>query len=151
MIPTPVIQTTTPPLTDPSVGRGRGRGWPAAAAVAATGYALVAHVVDPNQPGNYPTCPWLLLTGTFCPGCGTLRATHALTEGNVLEALARNPLTVGAFLLMALGFVRWTRRQWRGEQRMTAAPAWLLYALFWAIMAFWILRNVPGWSWLSPA
>ena len=151
MIPTPVIQTTTPPLTDPSVGRGRRRLWPAAAAVAGTGGARGAPGGVPTQPGNYPTCPWLLLTGTFCPGCGTLRATHALTEGNVLEALARNPLTVGAFLLMALGFVRWTRRQWRGEQRMTAAPAWLLYALFWAIMAFWILRNVPGWSWLSPA
>lgn len=151
MIPTTVMQVTTPPLTDPSVGRGRRLLWPAAAAVTATGYALVAHVLDPNQPGNYLTCPWLLLTGTFCPGCGTLRATHALTEGNLLEALARNPLTVGAFLLMALGFARWTRRQWRGEQRTTAAPAWLLYALFWAIMAFWILRNVPGWSWLSPA
>ena len=61
------------------------------------------------------------------------------------------PLTVGAFVLMALGFARWTRRQWRGEQRMTAAPAWLLYGLFWLIMGFWVARNIPGWTWLSPA
>lgn len=145
------MQLTTPPLTDPSVGRGRRLLWPAAAGVAAAGYALVAHVVDPYQAGNYPTCPWLLLTGTFCPGCGTLRATHALTEGNLLEALQRNPLTVAAVVLMAMGFARWTRRQWKGEQRMTAAPAWLLYGLFWLIMAFWVARNIPGWTWLSPA
>jgi hypothetical protein len=31
------------------------------------------------------------------------------------------------------------------------APAWLLYALFWAVLAFWVARNVPGWTWLSPA
>ena len=45
---------------------------------------------------------------------------------------------------MVLGFARWTRRQWRGEQRMTAAPAWMLYGMFWVIMAFWVARNIPG-------
>ncbi|MFW5473756.1 DUF2752 domain-containing protein [Knoellia sp. CPCC 206450] len=150
MIPTSLAQSPTPPLTDPSVGRGRRLLWPAVSAAGATGFVLVAHLLDPNQPGNYPTCPWLLLTGTFCPGCGTLRATHALSNGDVLEALHRNPLAVATFVVMVLGFARWTRRQWRGERRMTAAPAWLLYGLFWVIMAFWVLRNVPGWTWLSP-
>ncbi|KGN34361.1 hypothetical protein N802_13545 [Knoellia sinensis KCTC 19936] len=145
-----MTQLPTPPLTDPSVGRGRRMLWPAVAAAGAAGFALVAHVLNPYEGGNYPTCPWLALTGTYCPGCGTLRATHSLTEGNVVEALQRNPLTVAAFVLMTLGFIRWARRQWRGEQRMTAAPAWLLYGLFWVIMAFWIGRNIPGWTWLSP-
>ncbi len=62
----------------------------------------------------------------------------------MVEALQRNPLAVAAFVVMILGFARWTRRQWRGQQRMTAAPAWLLYGLFWLIMAFWIARNIPG-------
>jgi hypothetical protein len=34
---------------------------------------------------------------------------------------------------------------------MTAAPAWVLYGLFWLIMAFWVARNIPGLTWLSPA
>jgi hypothetical protein len=34
---------------------------------------------------------------------------------------------------------------------MTAAPAWMLYGMFWVIMAFWVARNIPGWTWLSPA
>ena len=38
-----------------------------------------------------------------------------------------------------------------GEQpRRLIAPAWSLYALFWAIMAFWVLRNVPGFGFLGP-
>ena len=105
MISTSLTQRPAPPLPDPSVGRGRRLLWPALSAVGATGFVLVAHLVDPNQPGNYPTCPWLALTGTFCPGCGTLRATHALSEGHLLEALQRNPLTVAAFTLMVLGFL----------------------------------------------
>ena len=151
MIPTSLTQFPTPLLADSSVGRGRRLFWPAVTAVGATGFVLVAHLVDPNQAGNYPTCPWLAVTGTFCPGCGTLRATHALSEGHVVEALQRNPLAVAAFVVMILGFARWTRRQWRGEVRMAAAPAWVLYGMFWVIMAFWVARNIPGWTWLSPA
>ena len=151
MIPTSLTQFPTPLLADSSVGRGRRLFWPAVTAVGAAGFVLVAHLVDPNQAGNYPTCPWLAVTGTFCPGCGTLRATHALSEGHVVEALQRNPLAVAAFVVMILGFARWTRRQWRGEVRMTAAPAWVLYGMFWVIMAFWVARNIPGWTWLSPA
>jgi hypothetical protein len=27
----------------------------------------------------------------------------------------------------------------------------VLYGLLGVILAFWALRNVPGWTWLSPA
>lgn len=132
-------------------GRGRRLLLPAVYAVGTAAFLGVAHVVDPNVPGQYPTCPWLLLTGTWCPGCGTLRASHALTEGDLATAFARNPFTVLALAAMAVGWVAYARRQWRGVPRTRAAPAWLLWALFWAILAFWVLRNVPGWTWLSPA
>jgi hypothetical protein len=50
---------------------------PAAVAAGALAAAALVHVVDPNDSGNYPTCPFLALTGRFCPGCGSLRAcTH---------------------------------------------------------------------------
>lgn len=142
---------TTPPSTDPSVGRGRRLLWPAVTAVGATGFVLVVHLLDPNEPGNYPTCPSLLLTGTLCPGCGTLRATHALSEGNVVEALQRNPFAVVAFAVGILSWTLWTRRRWQGHQRMRLAPTWVLYGAVGLIISFWIARNIPGWTWLSPA
>ena len=43
-------------------------------------------MVDPNQPGHYPTDPFLAITGLYCPGCGTLRALHALARGDLLTA-----------------------------------------------------------------
>ena len=49
------------------------------AASALIGRAYVANV-DPNVAGHYPTCPILAVTGWYCPGCGTLRAVHALAQ-----------------------------------------------------------------------
>jgi hypothetical protein len=112
--------------------------------------ALVVHTLDPNQAGNYPTCPFLAATGFYCPGCGTLRALHAITDGDLATALQRNPATVLTLAFLVPCFVVWTRRLWRGRQRTWAAPAWLIWMLFWGILAYWALRNVPGWTWLSP-
>ncbi len=124
---------------------------PLGVAAAACAVVTTVGVLDPNQPGHYPTCPWLFLTGTWCPGCGTLRALHDLGHGDVVGALDRNPLTVVATAGLLVWFGVWVRRLWLGRQRTSMAPAWLIYSLFWLIVVFWVARNVPGWTWLSPA
>lgn len=144
------VQERVRPLLDSS-SRGRRLLRPAGVAAAAVAAVGVVAAVDPNEAGHYPTCPWLFVTGTWCPGCGTLRAVHALAHGDLEVALARNPLTVLTAAGLAVWFVLWTRRMWTGAQRTGMAPAWLLYGLFGVIMAFWVARNVPGWTWLSPA
>jgi len=146
---TSTLGTAASPLETPS--RGRRLLVPALSALGAAAFLTLAHVVDPNQPGTYPTCPWLALTGTYCPGCGTLRATHALTNGDIGTALARNPATVLAYAVIFVGFLSYTVRMWTGRPKKRLAPAWILYTLFWAILAFWLLRNLPGFDWLSPA
>lgn len=143
--------TTAAPRLEHQPSRGRRLVRPTATALGAAAFMLAVHVVDPNQAGTYPTCPWLAITGTYCPGCGSLRATHALAEGDLGTAVARNPLAVVAFAVMAVGFAGWTYRMWTGRQRRRMAPAWVLYAIFWGILAYWVARNIPGWTWLSPA
>lgn len=39
-------------------------------------------------------CPFKMLTGLPCPGCGGTRAFYALTKGKILEAIYTNPLSV---------------------------------------------------------
>jgi hypothetical protein len=141
-------QSPVPPVVARRFGALRLPGLVLAGAVAAT--SLVA-VVDPNQPGHYPTCPFLAVTGYYCPGCGSLRALHDLARADVAGAVARNPLMVLAAGGLLAAFVVWTRRRWRGLPRTWAAPAAVLYGLLTLVLAFWVLRNVPGWTWLSPA
>ncbi len=120
--------------------------------VAAASVASVAYVaaVDPNSPGHYPTCPFLAITGFYCPGCGSLRAVHALAHGHLAHALGSNPLTVAAVPLLLAAWLGWLRRSRTGRGRSWAAPGWAVWALLGVVVAFWCLRNVPGLTWLGP-
>jgi Protein of unknown function (DUF2752) len=122
----------------------------AAAALAATTYLAL---VDPNQPGHYPICPFRSVTGYACPGCGSLRAVHDLATGNLAGALQRNMLTVLALPLLALLWVRWLRTNVSGP-RAAMLPAWLLRIALWSmlalVLAFGVMRNLPGLGWLGP-
>jgi len=120
------------------------------AAVALMSAGVVA-AVDPNVAGHYPTCPFLAVTGLYCPGCGALRAIHALAHGDLVTALARNPLTVVAVGYLVVTWVFWLQRAATGKPLRWLAPPWVLYGVLASILLFWVLRNVPGWTWLSPA
>ncbi|MBA2769834.1 MAG: DUF2752 domain-containing protein [Sporichthyaceae bacterium] len=123
---------------------------PSTVAVAASAVVVVLATVDPNEPGHYPTCPVLALTGRYCPGCGSLRAVHALAHGDVAEALSLNLLTVLAVVPLAVVWVQWVRRSWRGRQRSTVAPAAVLWGLLVVVAFFTVLRNLPVGSALAP-
>jgi hypothetical protein len=112
--------------------------------------ALVA-VVDPNEPGHYPTCPLLAMTGLYCPGCGSLRAVHDLAHGDLAGAMARNPLTVVVVGAMLVAYAAWVRRAYLGQPQQWRPQRWMVIALIAVYVGFGVLRNLPGWTWLSPA
>ena len=48
-------------------------------------------LVDPhNQDSVFPVCPFRLLTGWNCPGCGALRMTHDVLHGDLTAAIHDN-------------------------------------------------------------
>lgn len=133
--------------------QARATGWvsPATVGLAALGGCLVVAAVDPNRPGSYPICPFKLATGLDCPGCGTLRAVHALTRGELLVALDHNLLTVLLLPLLAWAWVGWLRhRQGRRPDR-PALPAPAAFGLAGVLSVFWVVRNLPldAVSWLA--
>ena len=141
-------------LPEETAGRGACAPSRSVLAVSVAGLAAGAllYVVDPNRPGHYPTCPFLALTGLDCPGCGALRATHDLLHGDLTGALARNPLAVLAVPYLVLAFVTWVlRRTGCPAPRSTQLPAWTIWALLVLVLAFGVLRNLPGFAFLSPA
>lgn len=116
------------------------------------GAAAVVATVDPHEPGHYPTCPFLSVTGLYCPGCGSLRTLNSLAGGDLVGAAARNPLTLLALPLLLLAYLQWGRRlAGRGTWSPTSLPARWIWLLLGALVAFWVLRNLPGWDVLSPA
>ena len=105
---------------------------------------VMLYTFDPRNPGTYPICPFLGLTGYHCPGCGTLRALHQLLHGNVIGALGYNPLTVLSLPFIAYSYAAGAMRACRVPvlPRVFIPPGWI-WALLIGIVAFWVLRNVP--------
>ncbi len=65
---------------------------------AAVGYKCL----DPSVVPIFPRCPFRLLTGYLCPGCGSQRAIHHLLNFNLAAAWRMNPLFVIALPYLAL-------------------------------------------------
>ena len=92
----------------------------------------------------YPFCPFYALTGPHCPGCGTLRGLHQLLHGHVAAAFGYNPLMVVMLPLIGYAFLSFALVGVRGRGLPRVfVPSLLINLLFWVVMAFWVLRNVP--------
>ena len=125
---------------------------PTLLALGLLGASLALHVRDPHREGAYGFCPWLTLTGTYCPGCGGLRAVNDLTHGNVVAAASSNALFVGALPLLGFWWFRRLADGWRGARRhVEERKAYLVGAvvLGFAVL-FWVVRNLPFATWLTP-
>ncbi|WP_202502324.1 DUF2752 domain-containing protein [Streptomyces sp. SID5785] len=118
-----------------------------AAVVTAFGYV---GAVDPNEPGHYPGCPFLQLTGAFCPGCGGLRSAHAVAHGDLAGAVGDNALAVAGYALFAVVWVVWTLRALRGRAFAPALGRIHLWAAGAVVLAFTVVRNLPFGGFLTP-
>lgn len=120
---------------------------------------------DPNADGVFPQCPTHTVLGIDCPGCGGLRATHALVHGRVSDAFDHNVLATVilpvAVVVWAVWMVRalrstWAARQARstGDAGATARPVRFPITFpggsspFWRVLvvgliAFTVVRNIP--------
>jgi hypothetical protein len=114
--------------------------------------AAVLYVFDPATTALFPSCPLRAWTGWLCPGCGALRAMHALLHASLGGALHDNVLATLAVL--------WASAAWLHDRARPGASPWLLStgragfstpALALALL-FGALRNIPAapFSWLTP-
>ena len=94
---------------------------------------------DPHAPGfGFPGCPFHLLTGLNCPGCGGLRMTHDLLHGDIAAAVVDN-----VFLLVGLPMLAaWLLVRWRRGQPLMPKPAIIVIAV--AAITWTVVRNLPG-------
>jgi len=111
---------------------------------AAVAAVPVLYRFNPLEVHFYPRCPLYVMTGIYCPGCGALRAGHALLHGHLLTALDYN-----ALLVVSAPFLAWalaaqaihaltgrripTHQLSGGESR----------AIMWVFIVFMVLRNIP--------
>jgi hypothetical protein len=109
---------------------------------------VMLFVFNPATNGFYPRCTFHVVTGLDCPGCGGLRATHQLLHGEIAEAFRLNPLVVCLLPVALLAGLRVVLARWR-KKPAAPRPAFAMWTLAVAVVAFGVLRNLPWRSWLG--
>ena len=105
---------------------------------------ILLRVFDPATSGFFPPCPVRYLTGLYCPGCGSLRAMHALLHGELGRAWAMNPLMIVMLPFVTYGLVSAALLELRGKGLPEVVlPATWIRALCVAVIVFGIARNLP--------
>jgi hypothetical protein len=146
----PVAPTPTAPAREAGSTRARlSAPLVTAGVVAAATVAL--RLRDPHDSGSWGYCPWKLLTGLDCPGCGSLRAVNDLTHGDVVAAASSNLLFVVAVPIVVVLWLFWVRRSWTGAapRRLSTRTTKVLWTSTLVVaVVFTVLRNTPWGSWL---
>ena len=107
------------------------------AVAALIAFAMAAGLVflyfyNPQDIGFFPRCPFYALTGYKCPGCGTLRAIHAMLHFRFGDALRLNPL-----LLVAIPVIVGMLLSRRFASNVVVGRVVLA-----VVIIYWIVRNI---------
>jgi Protein of unknown function (DUF2752) len=110
---------------------------------------LFLALIDPEKTDYIPVCPCRLLTGLYCPGCGSLRAIHAITRLRFDRAFAYNSLITIFSPLLLWFFAVNLATAFRGPEkvRFYVVPA-LGRALLGVILAYFVIRNIPAYPFI---
>jgi hypothetical protein len=107
---------------------------------------------NPASPANqwFPKCPFRLLTGMQCPGCGSTRALYQLLHLHPLAAFKLNPLMILTLPFIVYGFLGFTRSALLGKpQRRLFIPPIYLWSWLALLIFFWVFRNTPWYPFVS--
>lgn len=108
------------------------------------GGLILLRVFDPATSGVFPPCPLRYLTGFYCPGCGSLRAMHALLHGDLYRAWAMNPLMIMTLPFVTYGLASFALLQLRGKGLpQIMLPANCIRGLCVVILLYCVARNLP--------
>jgi len=86
-------------------------------------------------------CPFRSLTGIPCPTCGTTRAAAAFFDGDLLAALAANPLAAAMGLLFVVGAplaTLWAIARWPFPLLPTPLPLWVRIGAVLLLVVNWL-------------
>lgn len=107
------------------------------------GISILATITPGGDPRTF--CPFALLTGTACPGCGMTRAASALVRGDLAGAFALHPLVlaIGIELMLAWGWFV-LRRAGRVGPISDRALNLILAVTALSLVAVWMVRLTAG-------
>lgn len=108
-------------------------------------FAIVFYVYDPSTSIFFPKCPFMMLTGLPCAGCGSQRAIHSLLHLRISDALHYNVLVVILLPVLAvLMTASFLREKHPGFYNLTHNK-YVANTLLVVVLLWWVLRIIFHW------
>lgn len=104
---------------------------------------VVLSLGHPSGYGWMPRCPFYVLTGLYCPGCGSLRATHYLLHGNLIESMRNHPLFVPMLFFIFLFYGKRLYELYKGQNVTFRGEMLLAKIILIVFVFFFFVRNIP--------
>lgn len=105
---------------------------------------MLYYLFDPAGQVWFPKCPFYLVTGYKCPGCGSQRAVHHLLHFNFVDAFAQNALLVISLPYIMLAFLfdyAGLKTRWPRVRKVLFGFNAILILLV-IIIGWWVIRNL---------
>ncbi len=107
--------------------------------------SLLYFYFDPSLNKFFPPCPFLTLTGLYCPGCGSQRALHDILHGHIFAAADHNILFVlfmPLILFSAVVAINNIFNKKKIVQHIFNSTIFTFVVLI-LVTLFWVSRNIP--------
>lgn len=109
------------------------------------GAAFIFYSYNPATTSLFPRCPFLVLTGLKCPGCGSQRAIHCLLHLDIGGAFFYNALMVLSlpivFILLYAELMRQKKPSFY-EHLHKPAYIWIYFII---VLVWCVTRNIFNW------
>jgi len=105
---------------------------------------LVYYLFSPEQSDFFPRCPFHVMTGLDCPGCGSQRAIHHILHFEIGKAFMSNALLIIAIpYIIVCTYLEYFggKERYPRLRKMIYSKNAVISVLI-LIILFWILRNI---------
>ena len=102
----------------------------------------IYYFYNPCNHSIFPKCPFLLLTGLQCPGCGSQRAIHCLLHWDVLKAFHYNALLVFSLPIITVLLLAESYRCKRPNLYIKIHNKTYIWCYLVIVTLWWITRNI---------
>ena len=106
-------------------------------------FVVIYKLFNPNQ-YFFPKCPVHLITGLYCPGCGSQRSLHAFLNFHILEAFSTN-LLVGLLITATIFDILFyfLKLEKLRPVNFLKTNRYISIVVLYLVIVFTILRNIP--------
>jgi hypothetical protein len=114
-------------------------------AVVVTAIMITTYILLNPMQHHWPLqCPFKLITGLQCPGCGNQRALYALLHGHFAEAVHYNFFLIyaGPYALVLVVENLMKDGEWKNKLKSVVENRWVVRFFIVAFFIWLILRNL---------